>query len=306
MDKAIDKSRPRLGVSARLIHHNPILVCGAPRTATSWTAKALSLATNIRYIREPLSHGGYASGAKLEGFEYLVAEDHSPEYEAVWNKVLSLQPFFGRRWLMQHSGSVLHRVPIWPARLLIKEVNCPLALDWLSKHFPFQIVITIRHPCGYVASSLRLEGVGHEAISFERLIAQPRLMSLFSDDDQDWIKNLVDPIERSAAAFGIVYKILGEQLTRHPEWTLIFHKNMCEAPAEAFSRLYEAVGITPNRRLFDFLKQSSTSDDNDLYSLNRVTVDQPFKWKTDLTTAQIDRIAAVIARFRLPFYRDFA
>ncbi len=306
MAVATSASRTRLGTSARLIHHRPILVCGAPRTATSWTAKVLSFAGNVRYIREPLSHGGYTAGAGLDGFEYLLADDDAPNYEAVWCKVLSLDPFLGRRWLMAQSQRWLHRLPVWPARLLIKEVNCPLALEWLAKRFGFQIVVTLRHPCGYVASGMRLESVGHEVINLDLLLAQPRLMSEFSPADQDWIRNLKDPVARMAAGFGMVYRIIANQLPHHPEWTTVCHETTCDAPHKNFEQLCDRLGLKANRRMREFLDTSTVTHDADLYSLNRISAQQPAKWKSELSSQQIDTVASVIERFKLPFYRDFA
>jgi hypothetical protein len=300
------ESRVGVGMSSRFLHRDPILVCGAPRTGTSWTAKVLSLGGNIRYMREPLSHGGYAAASGLDGVPYLTADDVDPKYEELWRKVLSMDPLMGRRWLVAHSRSWLQRAPFWPARLLVKEVNCPLALDWLSSRFDMTMLITIRHPCGYVASGLRLKEVGHEVVELDQLLSQPRLMSLFSQAEHDRFTDLVDPVARMAAAYGIIYKLVGDQLADHPEWTLVRHETLCRDPRGAFRRLCKAVGLGYNRRIDHYLTSCTATHDDGLYSLQRVSSAEPDKWKTELTNDQIDTVASVIAPFRLPFYRDFA
>jgi hypothetical protein len=256
-------------------------------------------------MREPLSHGGYAAGAGLEGIPYLTSGDADSAYEEVWKRVLSLDPLMGRRWLTSQSSNWLQRAPFWPARLLIKEINCPLALDWLSVRFPMTFIVTVRHPCGYVASGLRLQKVGHQVVDLGQLLNQPRLMAKFSTDEQEWLKGLTDPVAKMAAAYGIVYKLLGKQLLAHPEWILVHHESICLDPTTGFNRLCEATQLRFNRKLQSYLAASSKTHDDELYSLNRISAEQPEKWKTELTTAEIDTIAAVIARFRLKFYRDF-
>jgi hypothetical protein len=300
------ESRAGVGITSRFVNRDPILICGVPRTGTSWTAKVLSLGGNIRYLREPLSHGGYASAEGVAGYPYLLATDNDPDYESAWRRVLSLDPFVGRRWLMSHSRGWLQRTPFWPARLLLKEVSCPLALDWLVDRFPMSVLITIRHPCGYVSSGLRLAEVGHPVVELDGLLEQPALMDFFSAEDRDWIAGLEGPVARMAAAFGIVYKIVGDQLKSHPEWTLIHHETLCRDPRGSFRRLCQPLGLSFNRRIEQFLNNSTGTRDGALYSLQRVSSEEPDKWKVELSEDQIETVARVISRFRLPFYRDFA
>jgi hypothetical protein len=200
----------------------------------------------------------------------------------------------------------LRRVPFWPARLLVKEVNCPLALDWLAENFKLKIVITIRHPCGYVASALRVKSEGDSFVSLDQFLCQPRLIADYFVDDFDWLSDIRDPIAQMAAWYGIVYKVLSEQLARRPEWTLVRHETFCEDPLAQFRRLYQELGIRYSNRVDEHLRLTSQESDGNLYSFYRKTADEPDKWKRELTTQQIDSIAAVVARFRLPFYREFA
>jgi hypothetical protein len=54
------------------------------------------------------------------------------------------------------------------------------------------------------------------------------------------------------------------------------------------------------------LGETTSAPDSALYSLQRVSAEEPEKWKNELTPAQIETVADVISRFRLRFYRDFA
>ncbi len=240
MPQAVETAPNWLGATPCPLHLSPILLCGAPRTGTSWTAKVLSKGGNIRYFREPFSHGGFARDHGVAWYSYLRAGDEVPEYESAWRRVFSFEPFLSRRWLMADSRGWLQRTPFWPARLLIKEVLCPLSLDWLTQRFPLSVLITIRHPCGYVASGLRLHKAGEVALELFHLRSQAALMAEFPEGLREWIMGLEDPVAQLAAAYGIVYKILGDQMEAHPEWLLIHHETLCRDPGTSFRRLCRA------------------------------------------------------------------
>jgi hypothetical protein len=293
-----------------MIHNNPILLAGAPRTATSWVAKVLSLGRGIRYVREPINHG-QPNGYEACLYRYLTANDDAPEYMAVWQSVLSMRWLIEKRWLASQSRP-LYRMPVLPARLLVKEVNCVLAMDWIAARLKMKVALTIRHPCGHVASGLRMKGEGMEVVNLERLLEQPTLMNQYFANEQDWLCGLTDPIEKMAASYGIIYKVLGEQLRYHPEWVIVHHEALCDDAPGQFYRLFHALGMQYTQRVDDFLKSSdhtadaNLSSEQKLWSLSRRRAEEPTKWKSELTPLQIDAVARIIARFRLPFYREFA
>ncbi len=288
------------------LHLDPILVCGAPRTGTSWTAKILTRGGNVRYFREPFSHGGFADDHGVAGYPYYRAGAVPPAYERAWKRVFSFEPLQQRRWLMADSRGRLQRTAFWPARLLIKEVNCILALDWLADRHPLRILITIRHPCGYVASALRIHAAGEVVAELDDLRSQPAVMAEFSDVDREWIMGLRDPVAQLAAAYGIVYKIIGDQLISHPEWAIVQHEALCLDPRTAFRRLSQLLDLRYTRDMDALLSETTCSRDTATYSVRRVSSEEPDKWKHELTSAQIDTVAEVVSRFKLRFYRDFA
>lgn len=302
---AVDSMRVLAAVGWSL-SGRPILLAGVPRTGTSWTAKILSQGQNIRYVREPLSHGGLEESSPGISYRYLLAGDHDPEYAAVWREALRRVTLFSKRWLLGESRFWLRRVPFWPARLLIKEVICPLALEWLAENFRMQIVVTVRHPCGFVASALRLEDAGLPFVSLDRLLNQPRLVADYFVDDYDWLSQLSDPVAQMAAWYGMIYKVVADQLTRHPEWILVRHESFCQDSEVQFRRLFEATGVRYKKRVAQFLEMTSQSTDGHLFSVCRKTTEEPDKWKRELSSDQIETIASVVSRFRLPFYREFA
>jgi sulfotransferase family protein len=302
-------ARERMRVSLALgwpWNRPALLLAGAPRTGTSWTAKMLSQGRSVRYVHEPISHGGFQERDPTVAYRFVEAEDYDPEYAAVWRAALSQVTALSKRWLLAESRPWLRRVPFWPARLLVKEINCPLALEWLAENFPLQIVVTIRHPCGFVASGLRVLRSGDRFVPLERLLSQSRLVARYFPDELDWLRQLRRPVEQLAASYAMIYKVLADQLERHPEWILVRHEAFCRAPQEEFRRLFEALGIRYTRRADKHLAATTQADDGSLYSIHRNSRAVVGKWKEELSPDQIESIASIVARFQLPYYREFA
>ncbi len=111
----------------------PVLVAGPPRTATSWTAKVLSHGGLVRYAREPIFQGKpYGYDSTLDNL-FLEAHDEHSRLGAVWSDALSLRTRLVKRWLYAESRPILRRIPLIPARMLVKEVNACLSLAWLER-----------------------------------------------------------------------------------------------------------------------------------------------------------------------------
>jgi Sulfotransferase family len=289
-------------------NRQPILLSGCPRTGTSWTGKVLSLAPSIRYVREPVLQGKPERDDECR-FRYRTADDEAPEYEHAWRAVLRPSFLMANPWLVSQSSSWWkRRVPFLPAQLLVKENHASLALEWMADHFNMRIVISIRHPCGVVASAMRLANLKHSFIELDWILNQPALMEqYFTPGDREWMSQQTDPIARAAVGYGVVYKVIGDQLCRHPEWTLVYHWALCADPMGQFRRVFDALHLDfPARRVEELLSNSTEHDDGETYGLNRVSSREPEKWKSELTPTQIDTVASVIERFKLPFYRDFA
>ena len=153
---------------------------------------------------------------------------------------------------------------------------------------------------------VRLKAKQHDAIPFNVLLSQPRLMDAYFANQREWLETLDDPLSQQAAGYGMVYTVLADQMIRHPDWLLLYHEALCEDPHGVFRRLFSALDVPYTRQVDRYLDQSTSQNDGKLYGLNRVSKNEPDKWKSELSTPQIDRIAEVVSRFRLPFYRDFA
>ena len=142
------------------VFDRPVLVAGPPRTATSWTAKVLSCGGVVRYAREPVFQGKPIGYDESLDNVFLTANDDHPVLASIWTRALDLRTRVVKRWIYGESSAWVRRIPVLPARLLVKEVNASLSLPWLERNFGFRIAIALRHPCGFWASALKLRGSG--------------------------------------------------------------------------------------------------------------------------------------------------
>lgn len=291
------------------VHRRPIFLSGLPRTGTTWVATAFSRARGTRFVNEPITQTArwHPKSIPCQN-RYLTAEDEDPEYTAYWRELLSPWTLFAtRRWLPGRTvGRVARKLPV-PARLLVKEVACSLSLEWIERHLGMQVLITTRHPCGFVASSLRMFQRGHGFWYLKAHLAQPRLMDAYFPGQREWLESLLeDRVSELAAVYGMTHRVLADQLPQNPNWTLAHHEDLCTRPEQEFRRLCNAFDIDYATQLRPYIKETTNQGDGEFYSDKRVSREEPDKWKRELSSEQIETIASIVEQFDLPYYRGFA
>lgn len=272
----------------------PILVAGPPRTATSWTAKALSRSTLVRYLREPIFQGKPTGWDRELDNLYLEAGDtHEPVLRA-WREALSLRTRLRKRWLYSESSVLLRRLPVLPARLLVKEVNASLSLTWLERQFGFRVAVTLRHPCGFWASAMGLKDMGHITLSLDGLLRQRRLMDRYFSDRRTWLESVRDDKDKLLAAYCMILKVLETQALANPSWIICRHEALCAQPQQEFERVFAGLGLTLTRSARDFITSSSAESDGLTYGLKRNSALEADKWRQQLSEAQLSRAGEIM------------
>lgn len=282
----------------------PIFLLGPPRTGTSWVGKVFSSAPGTRYLREPITQGPKEIIRDAYKFRYLKSDDTDVELDTIWTHMLSIKGLLRNRHLLANSRTRFSRFPLVPARLIVKEVSSIFSLEWLARRYDPNIVVTIRHPCGFVASVSRLSSIGHPAIELDWLLNQNKLMKEYFSDLSSWIQSLTDPLERWTAAYAMCLKVLADQAAKHDDWIVVKHETLCESPEHEFQSLFERLGLRYTDEVDRFLMETSRTDDDQIYSLNRDTRVESHKWKHKYTVEQIGSIRGVYDRFDLPWYGD--
>ena len=164
--------------------HAPILVTGAHRSGTTWVGKMLAASPQVAYISEPLNvlHRPGVLRLPVSTWYTLVCEQNETEYlpafremlgfrYGLWREVRSVRSSkdflrMGRDFSIFLRGRLLGQLP------LIKDPFAVFSAPWFARRLGCRVVITVRHPAGFVSSLKRLNWV----FDFHDLLDQPLLM----------------------------------------------------------------------------------------------------------------------------------
>lgn len=158
-----------------------------------------------------------------------------------------------------------------------------------------QVVVSIRHPGGFVSSLKRLNW----PFQLEDLLAQPLLMGVIflSKTGLSW--NLLRQMISSGPAvplWKVLYRTVHETLKKHPRLISVRHEDLSQDPVQGFKKLYQNWDTTsPQKWNMLFLNTSSSENPtklskNKTHSVkldSRANLDN---WKKILTSEEITRI----------------
>jgi hypothetical protein len=304
---------------------NPVLVAGAPRSGTTWIGTVLSLADGACGVHEPdnAAHDPFALRASLGlgRFPILDKGDAAPaEYEILWDRALAgLGHRHTTRWLaaktlLRHTPRPELRAafdggtPIVSPRLaavrrvasprsepapghrpIVKSVHCALALPWVADRFSPQIVLVLRHPLNVVASYLEL-GWADAGLHFRAAELRDALRVPVPA-----LPAAASPVARIAWQTALFASVLTDLADRHPGWRLVTHEELCRQPQDRFRRLFADLGLTWTAAAEKFLEQSNRPGEG--LRTNRLTRDEPGRWRHRLTYSQVEEVRRVLDLF---------
>jgi len=292
-------------------HH--ILVTGIHRSGTTFVGKMLTLAPGVRYVQEPFNPDLGMEGVDI-WYPYvrqgLPCEKH---YSDLVNRMLSGharyrdrsssgdgflrmlgKKLFGSGDYLRYLAST--RLPA-SRRLLIKDPLASLASEWLHQAFGMDVLILLRHPAGFAASTRRL---GWD-FAFSNLTSQAPLMKEFLEDIlTPFDTPSMQPWQRAALLWRCIYSVLDVYASRNPEMRLIRLEDISACPEEQFSELYESMGLQFTEKSRRTIRSSTGSDNpvdvpkGTVHSLRRNSSGIANAWKNSFdanTLAEIRTLA---------------
>jgi hypothetical protein len=303
---------------------------------TTWVAKILSSAPGVVWISEPDNDwpDPFSLRAKIElgRFPILRQGDPAPpEYEMVWARAFSgfrpggpllaltkrLEPWAKtKRDLWRATSDHANpRVAPWlrllvsmakppsrrdeGARIMVKSVHAPLALDWVTARFRPRVLVVFRHPLNVIASWMEFGWGGHY------LDMNPKVRERFADR---WGFPELGPDRRPIQAVtwevALFTSVLHEEIDRHPEWQAVSHEALCTDLVGEFRRLFADLDLTWTGKAERFIRESNRAGRG--YETARVAVEQPDRWRRRLTREQVREIWALLSRIRVPWVESLA
>jgi len=213
-------------------HKKSVLLCGAPRSGTTWLAEVINHAQDYRLLYEPFNNDMVPLCAGFSERQYLRPDDDNPNY---------LEPakviFTGRArdaWIDQYNR------PGFARRRLIKDVRSTLMLKWIRNHFPgMKIIFVVRHPCAVAVSRTKL---GWRSIWRETFFDQQDLMTDYITPFRDTIEAAQSPFQRHIVDWCVENFVPFSQLNPDDVY-VAFYENLCANPTAELRTLFQFLGL---------------------------------------------------------------
>jgi Sulfotransferase family len=309
----------------------PIVIVGVPRSGTSWTMQALGKAEGALKVLEPDSEDKWPAAIhakrKLGRYPVLLPGDRAAAYKALWSWTFAGARETRRSVLARHIlgpgaedriydrrldpvtwiASTLARDPSThqatkdgtrSPRVVAKSIHAQLSIEWIAAEFDVDVLVLLRHPASVLASWME---VGLKDSRYSTLENHPVIRERFIEP---WgvPRPGPDPVERMSWMIGLLIAALEEAYSRHPEWHLRTHEQLCSDPAAEFEQLYADLGLTWGEAPADFLLRHNTEGSG--FMVKRIASELPDSWKSRLDDKQLATLRSVLDLFPISTWSD--
>jgi hypothetical protein len=290
-----------------------ILVLGTERSGTTWVARALASAGDATYVHEPdNADANPLAGDGKRGlglYPVLDAGELAPGFARLWDHAFAggwpSRPLVARvgaavnrtppvvRRLVSDAAARVSRRAHAPGIVVVKSVHAPFAVDWLVERYRPAVVVVRRDPRNIVASLIRLGTTPAGVDERYRALRQPAVRTRYLDPT-----GLEPPgpgeamVYRLAWWIAFVDQLLADH-ARRQDWTVVSHDEMCVSPVLEAERLCGALGVGDRAGVLRFISASDRPGDG--FSTDRLTAQQPDRWKDVLDPRQVAQVQSAVA-----------
>lgn len=298
----------------------PILVTGSHRSGTTWVGKMLAADADTAYISEPLNvlHRPGIFRVPVRNWYTYITEENEAEYlpafrELInfqyhtWLEIKSLRSFrdflrMGRDFHIFFEGSFHGQ------RALIKDPFAVFSSPWFAQKLDCKVVITARHPGGFVSSLKRLGW----NFDFKNFLDQPLFMRDHLEADRAAMEATAkdDLVGQAALLWKIIYRFVHGTRSQYPQFQVVRHEDLSLDPVGGYQALYKALGMNFTERVKYIIQNSSSSENptklakNKTHSVkldSRANLDN---WKKILAPEEIARVRKITEGVSESFYSD--
>jgi hypothetical protein len=308
----------------------PIVIVGLPRSGTTWTLRALGSAAGVVSISEADNEDKQptAISAKHQVGRYPVLRlgQESPAYRRLWAWIFNGAPE-GRRSLIARrilgpgaverihdgrfdpvtrlAGAVAGGPPPTTgptigaaSRVVAKSIHAQLSIEWLADAFDVEVALILRHPANVLASwsEVNLKDARNTTLENDAEIRSRYL--------EPWgvAPPGPDPIERMSWRIGLLTAVLEDVSSRHPDWPLLIHEQLCADPPGEFRRLYNDLGLPWGRATENFLDTHNAPGSG--FVVKRVASELKDSWQRRLDNDQVATLRRVMSWFPITTWSD--
>ncbi|MCZ2126846.1 MAG: sulfotransferase [Anaerolineales bacterium] len=185
-------------------------------------------------------------------------------------------------------------------RLIIKSVHSIFSLDWIAKNFSVNLLLVLRNPYSLYASYKRLKMPdGFRNIAFQERIQRDHPEFIFNSA-RSRIEEQNEPI---AYQIALMYKMLEKQMSVHPQWEYVSHDRLCIEPLQGYRRIFENQNLSWEGVETKIASLNQSGKD---FAPKRVSAQEPFKWKAEISAEEKTMIDKWTDIFELnDFYQTY-
>ncbi len=309
----------------------PILIVGVPRSGTSWTMRALGHGVGATTVLEPDSEDKWPAAihAKrtLGRYPVLGPGDQAPAYRRLWSWTFggAVEPrrsvlarhilgpgaedriYDGRPDPVTWLASTLARDPRarptaarggQHTRIVAKSIHAQLAIEWIAAGFDIDVVLLLRHPANVLASWME---VNLKDSRYSTLQNRPEVRARYVEP---WGVPLPgpEPVEQMSWMIGLLLAAIEDAASRHPDWHIRTHEQLCADPPAEFRTLAEDLGLGWGENAEDFLVRHNTPGTG--FAVKRVASELPDSWRHRLDDDQVATLRRVLEWFPISRWTD--
>jgi hypothetical protein len=307
-----------------------ILLFGMPRSGTTWVGKIFDSHPDTLYRHEPDSWGLLnalplmAPLENVDAYASHVQTFYARLADMSQTKVAASTPIFPKRYYspLRYQLFRLNVVAAKAAaralgreqsvRHLIRGSDMPqIRLVWKSIESLGRIGVVkrsvrtcygvhiARHPCGYVASVLRGDAqrrfTGGMPSSEDLELLAMCLDTPAAREHGLTLERLraLHPVERLAWRWVLYNAKAMQDIEGDPDAMTLRYEDLCRDPDGVARQLFAFTGLPWSEQTARFVSQSTAKDVGRYYSVVKNPLKAAYKWKSELSQADLDRIYSI-------------
>ena len=182
--------------------------------------------------------------------------------------------------------------------VVAKSIHAQLSLEWIAGEFDIAPLVLLRHPANVLASWMEVQLKDGRNSTLE---SRPEVRTRYADrwgvpPPGD------DPIEKMSWRIGLLVAALEEAVSRHPEWQVRTHEQLCTDSVATFRTLFADLGLEWSEATERFLVENDTPGQG--FDTKRVASELSDSWQRRLDDDQVATLRRVLGHFPIRTWSD--
>ena len=273
----------------------PIVLIGHGRSGTSWIANTLAKSPELIYYNEPCNPDRWPDAGFAAWFVHAEPGTDCPYLARAYSGALRGLFVPGRAWRRPDLTRRIFGSP----RVLVKGVASVMAAGWLQQRYDAKMVSVYRHPCAVALSE------------HEREVDAPGSRAALLDSPTMWtgryasfrgrLEEATEPFEIYGAVWGLRNRVLLDAQQASPDWVALHYEELAREPLPSFEKLFAQLDVAWTDEIRRFVSDTTSTHEEGYYATSRVSSKRIGRWKSELTSQQIDQTLTAAAPFGVPF-----